>query len=239
MMRRLLLLSNSTNYGEPFLAWPEEDLLTFLKDVHGRLLFIPFAGVTISWDAYYAKVQQRFGEWDLTVRSLHTQQDPLQAIEDASCIIVGGGNTFHLLHHLQKMRVLDAIRHKVSQGTAYIGWSAGSNLACPTIKTTNDMPVIDIDGMDALNLVPFQINPHFTEMTISNHSGESRIARLEEYMQVNPSVEVIGLPEGMLLELNKDGLHIKGEGTASVFRYGRQPKNLESGTRADWLMQVR
>jgi dipeptidase E len=239
MKRRLLLLSNSTNYGESFLAWSEQYLHQFLKPTDGPLLFIPYAAISMSWDAYYAKVQGRFAAWGRTIESVHTMENPIQAIEGSSCIVVGGGNTFHLLHHLQKSHMLEPIRQKVLRGTSYIGWSAGSNLACPTIKTTNDMPVIDVDDMEALNLVPFQINPHFTDKTISNHGGESRITRLEEFMQVNPTYDVIGLPEGMLLEIEDDTLRVFGQGSASVFRYSEAPIEVVSGSAADWLLSAR
>lgn len=235
-MRRLLLLSNSTNYGEPYLAWPESHLEDVARQSGSAMLFIPYAGVSITWDDYHDKVQAIFARYGGHLESIHRVNDPEKAIRQASCLVVGGGNTFHLLRHMQTLHLVDAVRERVMGGTPYIGWSAGSNLACPTIKTTNDMPIVEPHSFDGLNLVPFQINPHYTEQTIPDHNGESRQVRLEEFLQVNPKACVVALPEGMLIDVRGQAVNIEGTGTAHALLYGASPRALRAGTRADWLL---
>jgi len=143
---------------------------------------------------------------------------------------VGGGNTFHLLHHARKKGILEKIRNRVLEGKAkYLGWSAGANLACPTIKTTNDMPVIDPGGLEALGLVRFQINPHYTNAVPDGHQGETRNQRLDEFVRVNPSLPVIGLPEGDWLRISKSSARLFGPHAAMWFTAGREPRVLAPG----------
>jgi dipeptidase E len=212
----LLLLSNSRTPGG-YLT----DYLPAIRELAGekpKAAFIPFAGVAITWEEYRAKVQEA-----LPFEISHD-------VETADLIIVGGGNTFHLLHHVRKRGLLEKIRKKVLNGQArYLGWSAGANLACPTIKTTNDMPVIDPGGLEALGLVPFQINPHYSNATPPGHQGETRNQRLEEFSRVNPYLPVIGLPEGDWIRVSKSSTILSGPHPAMWFTAGREPQPITPG----------
>src|SRR5688500_10496597 len=198
-MSRLLLLSNSTMPGTAFFTWPSPHVKAFLEEKVKEVVFIPFAAITISYDRYFETVSAVFGSLGYQAVSVHQVEDRKGLIENAAAIVVGGGNTFALLSRMYEADLLSAVRAQVAAGIPYIGWSAGANLACPTLKTTNDMPVLMPPSFDALGLIPFQINPHYHELKFENQGGETRRERLEEFLVVNPDKKVIGLPEGMLL----------------------------------------
>lgn len=225
---KLLLLSNSTAPGQPYLDWPLGHLAQFCSGV-SKILFVPYAGVTMSYDEYTNSVREAFKKINIEVEGLHEMGSMSSAIAKAQCIVVGGGNTFSLLSSIYDHELLFDLRDAVKSGTRFIGWSAGSNVACPTIKTTNDMPIEQPKAFGALNLVPFQINPHYTEATIPNHGGESRKQRLLEYLERNQSSTVIGLPEGMLIEIRDDITELKGEGTAVLLKHGQESQELSPG----------
>lgn len=221
--RRLLLLSNSTNYGEEYLRFPLPHIKSFLGGQVKRVLFIPFAAVRMSYDEYAAKVRARFEEIGYGLDSVHEAVDAPSAVESAEAIAVGGGNTFQLLRSLYEANLLEAIRVRALEGVPYIGWSAGSNVACPTIKTTNDMPVVEPESFTALSLVPFQINPHYTDARLANHNGETREERLAEFIAANPYAKVIGLREGTALLIEDEKITLLGEKAARVFLKGTAP----------------
>jgi dipeptidase E len=236
--RRLLLLSNSRNYGGGYLEHAEETLKEFLGPVP-EVLFVPFAGVTVSFDVYAGLVRQRFGELGYSLRSVHEVKDAAQAIRHAEAIAVGGGNTFHLLERLYSTGLLEALRARALEGVPYMGWSAGSNLACPSIKTTNDMPIVEPAGFAALDLVPFQINPHYTEAQLPNHGGETRADRIKEFIRANPGIYVVGLPEGCVLRVNGDEIELFGEKPAKIFVHGREPFEVAPGESLQFLLELR
>jgi dipeptidase E len=216
-------LSNSRNFGGGYLDHAEEWIRAFLGEHAKRALFVPYAGVTLSWDDYAANVAERFGRFNVHVTSVHKVKHAVREIESADAIIVGGGNTFHLLKQLYDNGTLWAIRERVLAGVPYIGWSAGSNVACPTIRTTNDMPVVEPSRLDAMRLVPFQINPHYTEEVIANHGGETRMQRIAEFTKLNPGVEVIGLREGSALRVVHGVVTLLGPHPVKVFRDDSEP----------------
>jgi len=226
---RLLLLSNSTNPGEPWLGWPEPHLRAFLGEGVKSLFFVPFAGVRIDWDEYAATARKRFTEMGCSLVSAHETEAPLETALRADGLVVGGGNTFHLLYHLRASGLLQVIRERALAGVPFIGWSAGTNVACPTIMTTNDMPVVQPDRMDALDLVPFQINPHYTEERLPNHGGETRVDRLLEFIAVNRQTAVLGLPEATALRVEGDELTLLGSRPAKIFHYGVEPVEVHPG----------
>ncbi len=234
---RLLLISNSTNAGEAYLDYPKNNIRDFLGNEKVKCLFIPYAGVTVTWDDYEAKVKSRFNEVGHDIESIHRFDDPIKAIENAEAIVVGGGSTWNLLYHVHNNNLTDAIRTKVLNGMPYIGWSAGSNLACPTIKTTNDMPIIDPLGFDALNLIPFQINPHYLDKNPDGHGGETREDRINEFMVINQDVYVAGLREGTMFLVENDKMSMIGSRSLRLFKYGQEPKEIDPSEDFSFLLK--
>lgn len=214
--RRLLLLSNSTDPEGRYLEWPRAELRDFLGALDGEVLFVPWAGVTVAWDAYAERVRAAFGAAGYRVASIHEAADPVAAVRGARALAVGGGNTFHLLRHLRADGLFDAIRERVAAGAPYVGWSAGSVVACPTIRTTNDMPIVEPPSLGALGLVPFQINAHYTDFHPPGFHGETRAQRLEEFVAANPGVPVLGLPEGTLLRVEGEDARVVGTPTSAA-----------------------
>lgn len=233
----LLLISNSTMVGEAYLDYPKHDIANFLGKKKIKALFIPYAGVTISFDEYEQKVKERLNEVGHDTVSIHHFDDAVKAVEDAEAIIVGGGSTWQLLHHIHDYNLTDAIRKKVLDGTKYIGWSAGSNMACPSIKTTNDMPIIDPLGFDALNLIPFQINPHYLDKNPDGHGGETREDRINEFLMINQDMKVAGLREGCMFKVENDDVAYIGKLPLRVFEFGKEPVEIEPGQDFSFLFK--
>lgn len=214
---QLLLLSNSTCPGKRYLEHaigPIGDLLQGRR----RALFIPFAGVIVDWDDYTDKVSQALEPLAVEVTGIHRTSDAGTAVANAEAIIIGGGNTFHLLKHCRDRGLLRAVHRRVHEGAAYIGWSAGANLACPTLCTTNDMPIVDPGGFEALGLINFQINPHYTNQLPAGHQGETRQQRLDELLRAQPELTVVGLPEGDWLTVADGTATLAGPYDAALYR---------------------
>lgn len=233
---KLLLFSNSTNSGEQYLAYTIPYISEFIGNKRLKAVFIPFAGVTISWDDYYKMVADKLVKVGIDLKSLHTTENPVEAVEEAELIIAGGGNTFQLLKIVQEKKLLNTIRNKVVNNTPFIGWSAGSNLACPTICTTNDMPIVEPESFKALNLIPFQINPHYTDATLEHHAGETREMRINEFLAVNPEIVVAGLREGTHFEIDNKQIQLKGNNPCRIFRFGKIPVELSENDDLSFLM---
>ena len=227
--RRLLLLSNSRNTGQGYLEHALSTIRDFLGPAVRRVLFVPYAGVRISYDDYAATVRERFEAMGYALDALHEADDPARALDEAEAIAVGGGNTFHLVRALAEQGLLPRIRERVHAGVPYVGWSAGSNLACPTIRTTNDMPIVEPPSFEALGLIPFQINPHYTDLHPPGHQGETRAERIEEFCAANPEMPVVGLPEGTLLRVEGDRLTLLGSQPAFLFRHLFAPTEYAPG----------
>ncbi|MDR3338669.1 MAG: dipeptidase PepE [Candidatus Symbiothrix sp.] len=225
---KLLLLSNSTNPGEPYLFWPGTEIQVFLGNNPVNALFIPYAAVTFSYNEYETKVETRFSELGHHVTSIHHAEDPVKAVEEAQAIVVGGGNTWQLVRQMHDLGIMEPIRKKVLEGTPYIGWSAGSNVACPTLRTTNDMPITDPHGFDTLNLIPFQINPHYLDAHLVGFGGETREVRIKEFIEINPDIYVVGLRESTLFLLENGQLKLIGSRSARLFKKGLQQRDLHS-----------
>ena len=217
----LLLLSSSrtpAGYFTDYLA----EIRAFVGE-GARAAFIPFAAVRLAWDEYARRVAEATGI------ALEIAEDVSQ-LSRARTILVGGGNTFQLLRECRQRGFLDVIRARVSQGEAkYLGWSAGANLACPTIKTTNDMPIVDPGGFEALRLIACQINPHYASVSLPGHHGETRDERLEEFAHANPGLPVIGLPEGDWLRVSGKSIELRGPHRAMWFEHGRAPAPIAAG----------
>jgi dipeptidase E len=234
---QLLLLSNSTNQGEEYLGWPREILSRFVKtNTIKSCLFVPYAGVTVSWDDYTTRVRDVFSTWGCEVHSVHEFSDPVLQVSKAECIVVGGGNTFRLVQMMHETGIMAATREKALAGTPFIGWSAGSNVACPTLRTTNDMPIIQPSSFDTLKLIPFQINPHYLDANPEGHGGETREQRIQEFQALNPEVIVVGLREATALYVDGVKLHLLGHRSMRVFKAGDEPVELEPGMNIDFLL---
>jgi dipeptidase E len=225
---RLLLISNSTNAGEAYLDYPKHNIQEFLGKEPLSCLFLPYAGVTISFDEYEARVKDRFTEIGHNITSIHHANDPVAAVKAASAIVVGGGNTFQLIKMIQEKGLINPVREKVLAGIPYVGWSAGSNVACPSIRTTNDMPIVDPLSFNAFNLVPFQINPHFTNLNPPGHAGETREDRIFEYLAANPGDTVLGLREGCMFTVEDKRMKLTGKRPVRLFRFNEAPVELDS-----------
>jgi dipeptidase E len=220
MARRLVLISTSTVFGTRYLEHAFAELRDALGGV-SRVLFIPHA--LQDRDGYAAKARAAFEEIGYDLDSLHEAKDPARAVGEAEAVFCGGGNTFRLLKALYDMDLLPLIRGRVAGGMVYSGASAGSNLACPTIRTTNDMPIVQPPSFDALGLVAFQINPHYLDPAPgSTHMGETRETRILEFHEENET-PVVGLREGAILRVEGESVLLKGAAGARIFRRGREP----------------
>lgn len=215
--RRLLLLSSSRTVGTEYLEHGAEYLRSFLNARARTVLFIPYARQARHHDDYLERVRANFAAIGYEMVGVHTFGDPIRAVTKAEALVVGGGNTFLLLRELYRNKLMTIIRQKVLAGMPYIGWSAGANLACPTICTTNDMPVVWPERCEALDLVPFQINPHYTDARLPGHLGETRAERLQEFTRANPNVPVLGLREGSALRIEGNDVELLGPSTARIF----------------------
>ncbi len=236
MQRQLLLLSNSKIYGESWLEWPLEHIKSFLGTSVTEVLFVPYAAVSFSYDEYERLLQERLQEIGYKVTSVHRASDPVKAVESAQAIAIGGGNTFHLLKTMYETKILSAIRSKVLAGTPYMGWSAGANVASATIRTTNDMPIIEPPSFEALNVVPFQINPHYLDVKLEGHAGETREQRLEEFLVVNPEIYVCGLREGTGLLIQDQKVQLIGALEMRLFKQGMAAKEMGQQESFDFLL---
>ncbi len=231
---RLLLLSNSTSHGQGYLDHAMPEVTDFFGTVK-RILFVPYALFDV--EAYTAKARERFAAAGIEVEGLVPGTEGLKQMERAEGIFVGGGNTFRLLDRLQRSGLLEPIRDRVERGMPYMGASAGSNLACPTIKTTNDMPIIEPPSFGALGLIPFQINPHYLDPSPdSTHMGETRETRIREFLEEN-TIQVLGVREGAWLRREEDRLGLGGANGARLFRPGQEPVEYEPGAELDFLLQ--
>ncbi|MEI6455829.1 MAG: dipeptidase PepE [bacterium] len=244
MKRNLLLISNSTNAGESYLAWPRKFMQEFLEKFRVRkVLFIPFAGVNLtpagvekSFDVYEERVKGVFKELGFGLESVHRKTDPLHSIMQAEAIVVGGGNTFHLVKVLHETGMMKAIHERVLAGIPFMGWSAGANVACPTMRTTNDMPISQPFSFDCLGLVPFQINPHYLDVNPAGHGGETREQRILEFLTVNREIYVAGLREASLFRIEGNKIKLMGARSLRVFRFGKEPVEIAPGKDCSFLL---
>jgi dipeptidase E len=233
MVGELLLLSNSTAPGMGFLEHATEAIQAVLGD-RDRLLFVPFA--SSDPDTYASLVRAALAPAGIQVTSAHEVGDPVAAMRDAEAVFVGGGNTFRLLRALIRLAALEALRRAAGDGVPYLGASAGSNLACPSIRTTNDMPIVEVASLSALGLIPFQLNPHYLDPDPrSSHQGETRQRRIEEFLEES-DVPVLGLREGSWLRVSGQRAVLAGNNTGRIFRRDAEPADLPVGTDLSYLL---
>lgn len=229
---QLLMLSSSREGDSGYLEHAIPFINQHLGDIQ-ELVFIPFAGVTVDWNEYTQLVQDTLPH--IKVTGIHQYGSAKNALEQAQAIAVGGGNTFNLLNELYQQELLELIKTRVSHGVPYIGWSAGSNICGNSIRTTNDMPIVEPPSFNALNLVPFQLNPHYSDYHPPGFNGETRAQRLAEFMAVNPQMPVLAIREGSALLRQGNKLTLIGDKDGVVFKGGEQ-ENIKAGsTLSDYL----
>jgi dipeptidase E len=236
---QLLLISNSTLYGSGYLDHAEAEIRDFLggdTETRKRVLFVPYA--LHDRDAYADTARQRFAKMGYELSSIHETAHPVRAVRDTDAIFIGGGNTFRLLKALYDFNLLDPIRQRVREGMPYIGSSAGSNVAAPTIKTTNDMPIVQPPSFNALGLIWFQINPHYLDPDKnSTHMGETREQRLLQFLEED-STPIAALREGAMLRLEDGITMLKGSSGARIFRRDLEPVEALPGDQLDAFLQL-
>jgi dipeptidase E len=234
---RALLISNSTQFGRGYLDHCADAIALALGRAVRRVLFVPYA--LFDRDRYAAAVRTRFVQLGYELDSIHDLAGgPLTAVDRAEAIFIGGGNTFRLIDTLWRERLIEPLRRRVAAGAPYLGASAGSNVACPTIRTTNDMPIVQPPSFEALGLVPFQINPHYQDAPpASTHMGETREQRIAEFHEEN-DVPVVGLREGAWLAIDGPTIALGGSTGARLFRRGHPAMDLLGGARLDDLMDA-
>ena len=244
MNKNLLLISNSTMAGEEYLGWPRNYIAGFLQTHHvKKVTFVPYAGVnlsldnlTASYDVYTKRVAEVFADFGVEIESVHQTADPVEMVNNAEAIAVGGGNTFHLVAKMHETGIMKAIKQKAEAGTPYMGWSAGSNVACPTLKTTNDMPIIEPESFNVLNLIPFQINPHYLDANPEGHGGETRQQRIEEFLAVNRDMKVVGLREASMLFVEGNTMKLMGKRDMRLFEFGKEPVEYKPDSDLSFLL---
>lgn len=234
MKHDLLLLSNSQVHGRGYL----EHALDALRDLLGgrrSVLFAPFA--LRDHDGYVARIAEALAPLGASVRGLHAERDPLAAVRAAEVLYVGGGNSFRLLRALRDRGLVETVRERVAAGElAYVGSSAGTNMACPTLRTTNDMPIVQPDAFEAFGLVPFQVNPHYLDADPgSTHMGETRAQRIAQFLEEN-DVPVLGMREGAWLRRRGERLELGGETGALLFLRGAEPRLFGAGDDLSFLL---
>ena len=228
-MKKMILASTSTIHGEEFLEYLFQEIKNLFVGCK-NILFIPFARPSgLSHLAYTKKVQDQFEKVDLSVVDYSKDNDFLQKLNECDGIFIGGGNTFLLLHQLNKLKLIEKIKEKILSGTPYLGTSAGTNICGISIGTTNDMPIVEIESRLSLQILPFNINPHFYEKNYdSKHMGESRETRIQEFLIYNKQ-PVVGLKEGSFLKINQENIILEGKENAIIFKRNQKPYAINSG----------
>lgn len=232
-MSHRLLISNSTLHGLGYLDHAEEEIRRALFGVR-IVLFVPYA--LHDRGAYVAKARTRFEAMGVGLASVHEASDPVKAVEKAEAVFIGGGNTFRLLKALYDASIVTPIRDRVADGMPYVGSSAGSNVSCPTIRTTKDMPIVQPPSFDALGLVPFQISPHYLDPDPkSTHMGETQEERILQFHEES-AVPVVGLREGAMLRVTDRSIVLAGTAGARIFRRGLPPVETLPGAELGGLL---
>jgi dipeptidase E len=232
-MKNLLLLSNSRMPTTGYL----EHAVDAIRETIGsakRVVLIPYASVVpteaVAWDATTMNVRAALASLDLEITAIHHCKDGARALAEADAIMVNGGNTFNLLRHLRRNELIVPLRTQILAGKPYVGWSAGSAICAPTIRTTNDMPIIDPSGLDALGVIDFQLNAHYTNAVPDGWMGETRDQRLAEFVAMNPLMPVFGLPEGDWLRVRGNDIALRGPFPGKWFAAGAEAVGVASGS---------
>jgi len=238
MSRNILLVSTSTTHGTGYLEHCQEEVKSLLSG-KSSILFIPFARPGgISHKDYTAKAKQAFQAMGVDLTGIHEAKDAVKAVNEAEAVFIGGGNTFLLLKQLYAHNIVKPLQERVKGGMPYMGTSAGTNVAGLTIGTTNDMPIVFPKTFDALQLVPFNINPHYLDpVEGSTHMGETRETRIAEFHQHNRQ-PVVGLREGSMLQVKGDRIKLLGSLSARIFLQGERPMEFKPSDDINFLMEA-
>lgn len=229
-MVNAMLMSSSKKNQLGYLEHASDQITTLLGTQPRDVLYIPYAAITPTYDEYEKLAASPFSKLGYTIRSIHHEPNPVQAVAEASAIAVAGGNTFALLNRLYQEDLVEPIRRRVvHDDIPYIGWSAGTNVATASIRTSNDMPIVQPPSFSGLGLVPFQINPHFVSGKPAGHNGESREERLTEFVTLNSDEEVLALYEGCALHVQEDTGVILGDKDGLVFSRKSKPRAIVPG----------
>ncbi len=234
-LKTIIIASTSTLYGSGYLEYLLNDIKAHFKTTD-EILFIPYARPSgISHEDYTANASKAFSKIGKIIKGIHEFSDPVDAVKRAKGIFVGGGNTFVLVQQLYKNHLVEVIRDAVNQGAPYLGTSAGSNICGLTMGTSNDMPIVCPPSFKTFGFVPFNLNPHYLDPdSQSKHMGETRATRIKEFHKFNTQ-PVVGLREGSWLQVKGDSIVLKGNLSARIFEYGKEPYELETGTDLSYL----
>jgi len=236
MTLNLLLASNSTdsNYDEGYLDYVVEDIEDFLGS-RKTVLLVPYA--LKDMDLFTKRARARFGKSGHDLVSIHDVDDPVAAIESADAVFVGGGNTFRLVNILYELKLLEPLRNFILAGRPYIGSSAGSIICGPSMKITNDMPIVQPPSFDTLGVLPFHINPHYIDAYPPGfYHGETRELRLTEFLEENDDV-VVALYESALLRVKGRQVELKGSGGARIFAHSMPIEDVNGGSSLSYLLK--
>ena len=227
-MKKMLLASTSTIYGQKYLEYLQDEIKTLFSGCK-KILFVPYARPSgISHLEYTEKVKGVFNILNLEIID-YTNEDLKESLEKCDGIFIGGGNTFLLLNKLYQFSLIDILKNKIDSGIPYLGTSAGTNICGMTIGTSNDMPIIHVNSFEALGIIHFNINPHYLDPIDGlEHMGESRETRINEFHKLNDQV-VIGLREGSYLQVKGDDIYLKGLKHAVVFKKENEKFEIENG----------
>ncbi|KAI8126810.1 putative alpha-aspartyl dipeptidase [Lucilia cuprina] len=234
--RSVLLISSSRVYGYGYFEHEKEVILNFFNKRNvTKILFIPYA--MPNHDAYTKVIGNALEPWGFQLEGIHTKPNPVEAILSAQAIFVGGGNTFVLLKTLYDLNLVEPIRKQVlEKGIPFMGSSAGTNIAARTINTINDMPLAYPPSFEALNLVPFNINPHYQDTDPnSKHRGETRDERLKEFLIFHKRL-VLALREGTALLIEGDKITLVGDKNAKLFKPDMEPIEFEPNSDLSFLL---
>ena len=229
-MKNLIVASTSTIHGGTYLSYLFPEIAQLFSETE-EVLFIPYARPSgISHNKYTEIAQEAFSKIGKKVIGIHSIENPVEAINNAKGIFIGGGNTFVLVSQLYKKNILEVLREAIFNGLPYLGTSAGSNICGTTMNTTNDMPIVYLPSFKTLGVIPFNINPHYLEPNpTSKHMGETRETRINEF-HTQSTIPVIGIREGSWLQVKGDTIILKGTHTARIFEQNKNPYEIEAET---------